>query len=118
MDDLEKQEDTSPKQHQAFCIISSTYVNSNWSYSPEMAKLGFDLCDLQLWLLTLTFCMDITFVNGNNSWKIHDDTMTGTLWKRCHRRTDGRTEVFLELLGRSFKKYWKCFIVYWKFFHT
>ena len=25
--------------------------------------------------LTLTFCMSITFVNGNNSWKFHDDTM-------------------------------------------
>ena len=23
--------------------------------------------------LILTFCMDITFVNGNNSWKFHDD---------------------------------------------
>ena len=34
-DDLEKQQGTSPKQHQAICIISSSYVNSNWSYSPE-----------------------------------------------------------------------------------
>ena len=34
-DDLEKQLGTSPKQHQAICIISSSYVNSNWSYSPE-----------------------------------------------------------------------------------
>ena len=25
------------------------YVNSNWSYSPEMVKLGCDLCDLDLW---------------------------------------------------------------------
>ena len=44
--------------------MSSPYVNSNWSYGPEMAKLGFDLCDLDLWPLTLTFCMDVTFVNG------------------------------------------------------
>ena len=28
--------------------------------------------------VTLTFCMDITSVNGNNSWKIHDDTVKGT----------------------------------------
>ena len=28
--------------------------------------IGFCLCDLDLWPLTLTFCMDITFVNGNN----------------------------------------------------
>ena len=47
------------------------------------------------WVLTsatltsdLDLFMDITFVNGNNSWKSHDDTMTGTLWNRCHRRTD------------------------------
>ena len=25
------------------------YGNSNWSYSPEMAKWGHDLCDLDLW---------------------------------------------------------------------
>ena len=37
-DDLEKQKDTSPKQCQAFCIISSPYVDLNWSYVPETAK--------------------------------------------------------------------------------
>ena len=41
-------------------------------------KICFDLCDLDLWPLTLTFCMDITSVHGNNSWKFHDDTMMGT----------------------------------------
>ena len=49
---------------------------------PNWGKICFDLCDLDLWPLTLTFCMDITFVNGNNSWKFHDDTMIGTLWTR------------------------------------
>ena len=34
--------------------------------------------DLDLWPLTLIFCMDVTFVSGNNSWKFHDDTMMGT----------------------------------------
>ena len=63
--DLEKQRGTSSNQHQAICIISSSYLNSNWSYSPEMAKLGCDLCDLDLWPLTLTFCMDLTLVIGN-----------------------------------------------------
>ena len=77
-DDLEKQQDASSKQHQAFCIISSSYVNSNLSYSPETVKFGCDLCDLDLWLLTLTFCMDLTLVIGNHSWKFHDDTMMGT----------------------------------------
>ena len=39
--------------------------------------------------VTLTFCMDITSVNGNNSWKFQDDTMTGTLSTRptLKRRT-------------------------------
>ena len=78
MDDLEKQYGTSSKQHQAICIISSSYVNSNWSYSPETVKLVCDLCDLDLWPLTLTFCMDLTLAIGNNSWKFHDDTMMGT----------------------------------------
>ena len=77
-DDLEKQKGTSSKQHQAICTISSSYVNSNWSYSPETVKLGCDLFDLDLWPLTLTFCMDLTLVIGNNSWKFHDDTMMGT----------------------------------------
>ena len=77
-DDLEKQWGTSPKQHQALCIISSSFVNSNWSYGPETVKLGCDLCDLDLWPLTLTFCMDITSVIGNNSRKFHDVTMMGT----------------------------------------
>ena len=53
-------------------------MNSNWSYSPETAKLGCDLCDLDLWPLTLTFCMDVTLVRGDNSCKFHDDTMMGT----------------------------------------
>ena len=51
---------------------------SNWSYSPESVKLGVDFCDLDLLPLTLTFCMDGTFVIGNNSWKFRDDTMLET----------------------------------------
>ena len=39
----------SPKQHQVICIISSSYGNLNWSYSPETVKLGCDICDLDLW---------------------------------------------------------------------
>ena len=80
------------KYHQALYIISSPYVNSNWSYSSETAKLGLDLCDLDFWPLTLTFCMDIMSVNGNNSWTFQDDTMTGTVSRRCDGRTDGQTE--------------------------
>ena len=95
MDDLEKQYGTSPKQHQAISIIWSSYVNSNWSYSQETAKLGCDLCDLDLWPLTLTFCMDVTLVLGDNSWKFHDDIVMMNIVKkvrRTDRQTDGRTE--------------------------
>ena len=78
--------------HEAVCIISSPFVNSYCSYSPETLKLFFDLCDLDLWPLTLTFCMDITSANGNSPWKFHDDMMMGTWWKRRDGRTDGRTD--------------------------
>ena len=88
IDDLENQWGTSSMLLQAVCMISLPYVISNWSYSPETAKLGFDLCDLDLWPLTLTFCMNITSVHGNNSWKFHDDgNIVKQVW-RTDRRTD------------------------------
>ena len=68
----------SPMPHHALYIISLPYVKSNWSCCSETAKLGFDLCDLDLWYLTLTFWMDISSVDGNNSWTFCDDTMRGT----------------------------------------
>ena len=45
------------KQHQSLFIISSSlsFVYSNWRYNPETVKLGFDLCDLDLWSLILPF---------------------------------------------------------------
>ena len=73
-------------------------MNTNWSYGPETAKWGHDLCGLDLWPLTLTFCMDVTSVDGNYSWKFQDDTMTGTLSKRCDRRTDRRTSLSMNKL--------------------
>ena len=84
-------------------------MNYTWGYGQEIVKWGFDL-DLRP--LTLTFLVDITSVIGNNTYKFHDDTMMGTEWKgdrrtdgrpagRMGRRTDRRTEPFLELLGRS-----------------
>ena len=53
-------------------------MNLNWSYSPETVKFGRDLCDLDLWPLTLTFCMALTLVLGDNFWKFNDDAMMGT----------------------------------------
>ena len=106
MDDLEKQQGTSHKQHQAICIIPSSYMNSNFSYSPETANLGYDLCDLDLWPMTLTFCMIITSVIGTvitpekcvmiRWWEHSQKGVTDR-----HIWTDGRTEPFIELLGRS-----------------
>ena len=72
--------------------VISTLMCPLGSYSPETVKLGVDLCDLDLWHLTLTFGMDVTFVIGNNSWQFHDETMMGTWWKRCDGRTDGQTD--------------------------
>ena len=47
----------------------------NWSYGPVTVKLSCDLCGLDLWSLTLTFCMDLTLAIDNN---FYDDTMMGT----------------------------------------
>ena len=44
---------------QALCIISSPYVNSNWSYSPEKAKCDFDLVTLTLDLWPWPFVNNI-----------------------------------------------------------
>ena len=62
-----------------------------------------DLCELDLWPLTLTFCMHVTSVAGNNiikiSWWYNDGNIVKKVW-RTDRRADGRTEPFIELLGR------------------
>ena len=54
------------------CALSHCHM---WiqTAGPEMTKLGFDLCDLDLWPPTLTFCMDITSVIGYNYWRFYDD---------------------------------------------
>ena len=92
-DDLQTQQGTSSKQHQALCIFSLPYGNSDWSYSPETAKWGHDFCDLDLRPLTSTFRMDITSVNGNDFWKFHvirwqEHSEKGV----TDRQTDGRTD--------------------------
>ena len=72
------------------------YVNLNCSFVAETAKLGCYLCDLDLWHLNLTFCMDITSVSGDHSWWYDDGNIVKKVWQ-----TDGRTEPFIELLGHS-----------------
>ena len=54
--------------------------------------------DLDIWPLTLTVCMEITHVYGNNPWKFYDDTMMETVKRddrQTDRRTDRRTEPFI-----------------------
>ena len=45
------QQGTYSMTHQALCIITSSYANSNCSYGPETAEYGFGLCELifDLW---------------------------------------------------------------------
>ena len=106
MDDLEKQQGTSPKQHQALCIISSSYVNSNWSYSLETAKLGYDICDLAFdlwpWPFAWTSLLSLVITPENFvmiRWEEHSEK--GVTDRLTDGQTDGQKEVFLELLGRS-----------------
>ena len=60
-------------------ITPENFMMIRWWEQTDRRKIPFvELCDLDLWPLTLTSCMDITFVNVNYSWKFHDDTMRGT----------------------------------------
>ena len=67
-----------------FIAISGFRLRVTVWKCPNRGKICFDLW---LWPLTsnLTFCMDITFVNSNYSWKFHDHT---TLPKRYDRQRD------------------------------
>ena len=87
-------------------------MKSNWSYGIKTANLGFDLCNLDFWPLTLNFSIVITSVIGNHSWKFHDDTMMGTYWKRCdrHRQTDGQTDRKTESNFFKGTSIWKCYL--------
>ena len=62
----------SSNQHQALCIISFLYMNSNWSYSPETAKWGHDLCHLDLWQKQISYTLSSTYqwkmVSINKHW--------------------------------------------------
>ena len=77
-----------------------------------MANLGFDLLDF--WPLTLNFCMDITSVTGNHSWKFQHDTMI--IWwehsakgvKGTDRQTDRQTDDSNFFFKR--KSIWKCYL--------
>ena len=59
-------------------IIICKFELETVKLGPETVKLGRDLCDLDLWPLTLTFCVDLTLDIGDNSWKFQDDKMMET----------------------------------------
>ena len=98
---------------QALCIISSLFVNSNWSYGPETVKLCCNLCDLDLWPLTLTFYTDIISVIGNNSnfmmirwWEHNEKGVTD-------RQTDRRTDCSIHRAAWSqLKRNWLLTVLY------
>ena len=73
-----------------FIAICEVRTEVSIQKRPNLVKSSFELFDLAFWPLTLTFCMDITFVNDNYFWKFHDDTMTQTAKKLW--RTDGRMD--------------------------
>ena len=70
--------------------IQTRVTIRNW---PHWGQICFDLCDLDL--------LHITLVNGNYSWKFHDDAMRGTLNVCTDRQTGEWAGTFIELLGRS-----------------
>ena len=70
---------------EALCIILWLSMRSN------NLKTCFDF---EIWPLTSTFYMDITFFNDDYSWKFHDDTMS----QICDRQTDwpGQTDRWID----------------------
>ena len=62
----------------ASSVVHHFIVICEFKLELQSRNLGFGLCVLHPWSLTLTFCMDVTSVNGNNSWKFRDDTMMET----------------------------------------
>ena len=89
-DDLEKQQGTSPKQHQALYFIPPSYVNLNWSYNPEMPNLGqiwqfLELCDLEIWWMTFknNRAPFLCYFKLSAAFRSHWWIQTGaTVWKR------------------------------------
>ena len=94
-DDIEKQWGTSSKQHQALCIIWSSYVNSNWSCGPETTKLGVDLCDLDLWPWPFAWTsLPLLVMTPENFMMLRwwEHSQKGLTDGRTGRRTDRQTD--------------------------
>ena len=97
-DDLEKQWGTSSKQHQAVCIISSSYVNSNWSYSPETIKLVLTSVTLtfDLWHWPFAWTSLLSLVTTPENF------MMIRWWEHSQKGvTDGQTDWTIHRAARS-----------------
>ena len=89
MDEFKKQYGNSIL-HQALYIISNPWVNSNWSYSPEMLNLGwnwryFVLCDLEIWWRTLKHNRGtlLYYIKFCASFQIHRWSRTWVIVRKC-----------------------------------
>ena len=81
-------------------------VGGPWDKIWYWCGLGFELCELDPWPLTLTDCMDLTYIIGNKNlmirwWEHSEKGVTGV--QRDRRTDSGQTELFTELRGRSYK---------------
>ena len=93
---------TSPKQHQAICIISSSYVNSNWSYSPETKSWVVTSVTLTFTPWPWPFAWTLPWSNVITP----ENFMIIRWWEHSQKgvtdgQTDGQKIPFIELLGRS-----------------
>ena len=76
--------------------IISSYVNSNWSYSPETVKLGCDLCDLDLWPWPFAWTLPWSMV------RTPENFMMIWWWEHSQKGVTDRQKIpFIELLGHS-----------------
>ena len=76
--------------HQVFCIILLPCVNSNWSYGPETAKSGFELCDLHFWPWPFAWTSLLSMV-------IIPENFLIKWWEH----SDGQTEMDAQTAGRA-----------------
>ena len=101
-----KQKGTSPKLHQALCIISSTYVNSNWNYGPETAKLVLTsvtlVFDLWPWPFAWTSLLSLVIIAENVMiwwWELISEK--GVRYGQMDGRRDGQKDRQTDGLNHS-----------------
>ena len=76
-------------------------MNSNWSYSPETVKLGVDLCDIDLWPLTLTSRMQRIRDQFAKQKCIHTTSSFALHFQVCSMQMHIRLAVFMSFTLKS-----------------